>query len=76
MAWLTVFLTVAAYMWGLGKGGNSHRLPGQQNESNRKGGFFMDRAIKVNFLIGQGTDWLKINLEDFVLSLTPIFAEL
>jgi hypothetical protein len=30
----------------------------------------MDKeVIKVNFSIGQGTDWLKINLEDFVYSL-------
>ena len=30
----------------------------------------MDKeVIKVNFAIGQGTDWLKINLEDFVWSL-------
>ena len=30
----------------------------------------MDReVIKVTFAIGQGTDWLKISLEDFVWSL-------
>jgi len=29
----------------------------------------MDKVIKVNFAIGQGSDWLKINLEDFVWSL-------
>lgn len=29
----------------------------------------MDKVIKANFAIGQGTDYLKINLEDFVWSL-------
>ena len=29
----------------------------------------MDKVIKVNFTVGQGTDWPKTNLEDFARSL-------